>query len=102
MASIGGTPGLSAMKQQISRVSILQSSKTMTALYVIFGFIYTLIGIPIIIFGDGRLTVVGVIYCLGPVWMGILGFIFFVIFGACYNAIAKRLGGVEFELTPKE
>lgn len=74
----------------------------MTALYVIFGFIYTLIGIPMIIFGGGNLSVLGIIYCLGPIWIGILGFIAFVIFGACYNAIAKRLGGVEFELTPRE
>ena len=31
------------MKKQIIRISVLQSSKVMTALYVLFGFIYTLI-----------------------------------------------------------
>jgi len=39
------------MKEQITRISILQSSKIATALYVLLGFIYTLIGIPMLIFG---------------------------------------------------
>jgi hypothetical protein len=39
------------MKKQIVRISILQSAKIMTALYVLMGFIYTVIGIPMTIFG---------------------------------------------------
>ena len=38
------------MKTQIAHVSILQSSKVVVALYVLMGFIYMLIGIPMIIF----------------------------------------------------
>jgi hypothetical protein len=34
------------MKKQITRISILQSSKIATVLYFLVGFIYTLIGIP--------------------------------------------------------
>ena len=70
----------------------------MTAMYVLLGFIYTLIGIPMIIFGSAQLRVMGIIYCLMPIVMGIFGFIFFVIFAAIYNALAKRLGGVEVEI----
>jgi hypothetical protein len=33
-----------------------------------------------------------------PVFMGILGFVFFVIFAAIYNFLAKRLGGFEVEV----
>ncbi|HTV61542.1 MAG TPA: hypothetical protein VMH30_03125 [Verrucomicrobiae bacterium] len=33
-----------------------------------------------------------------PVIMGILGFIFFVIFAAIYNLLAKQFGGVEVEV----
>ena len=86
------------MKKQLIRISILQSSKIMTALYVLMGFIYTLIGIPMIIFGSGQLRIIGIIYLLGPIFMGIIGFIGFVIFAALYNLLAKLLGGVEVEI----
>jgi hypothetical protein len=86
------------MKKQLIRISILQSSKVMTALYVLMGFIYTLVGIPMIIFGGEKLRVMGIIYLLGPIFAGVLGFIFFVIFAAIYNLLAKWLGGVEIEI----
>jgi len=86
------------MKKQLIRISILQSSKIATALYFIMGFIYTLIGIPMIIFGGKQLKIMGVIYLLMPVILAILGFAFFVIFAALYNWLAKRLGGVEVEI----
>jgi len=81
------------MKRQLIRISILQSSKIVTALYVLMGFLYTLAGIPMIIFGGEKLRVMGIIYLLGPIFAGVLGFIFFVIFAAIYNLLAKRLGG---------
>ena len=83
------------MKKQITRISILQSSKIIVALYVLFGFIYTLIGIPLIIFGGKEMMIMGVIYAAMPLIMGILGFIFFALFAAIYNLLAKWLGGVE-------
>jgi len=86
------------MKKQLIRISIIQSSKILTALYVLFGFIYTLIGIPMIIFGTKGVKIVGTIYLFGPVFMGILGFILFVISAAVYNFLAKMLGGFEIEV----
>jgi len=86
------------MKKQLIRISILQSSKIMTALYVLMGFIYTLIGIPMIIFGSNQLRIIGIIYLLGPIIAGVLGFIFFVIFAAIYNVLATWLGGFEVEI----
>ena len=86
------------MKKQLTRISVLQSSKVMTALYVLMGFIYTLIGIPMIIIGGEQLRIMGIIYLLMPVIMGIMGFIFFVIFAAIYNLLAKLLGGFEVEI----
>ena len=86
------------MKKQLIRISILQSSKIMTALYVLMGFIYTLIGLPIIVFGGDKLRIMGIFYLLAPLIMGIFGFIFFVIFAAIYNGLAKFLGGVEVEI----
>ena len=86
------------MKKQLISISILQSSKIMTALYVLMGFIYTLIGIPMIIFGGDKLRIVGIVYLFMPIVSGIFGFIFFVIFAAVYNALAAWLGGVEVEI----
>ena len=86
------------MKKQLVRISILQSSKIMTALYVLMGFIYSLVGIPMIIFGGAKLRIMGIIYILMPILMGIFGFILFVIFAALYNLLAKALGGFEVEI----
>ena len=86
------------MKKQLIRISILQSSKIMTALYVLMGFIYTLIGIPMIIFGNNQVRIIGIFYLLGPVIAGVFGWIFFVIFAAIYNLLAKWLGGFEVEI----
>ena len=86
------------MKKQLSRISILQSSKIATALYVLMGFIYTLIGIPMLIFGGEKLKIVAIIYILMPIIMAIFGFVFFVIFAAIYNLLAKWLGGIEVEV----
>ena len=86
------------MKKQIVRISVIQSSKIMTLLYTLFGFIYTLIGIPMIIFGSSQMKILGIVYLFGPVFMGVLGFIFFAIAGAIYNLAASVVGGFEFEV----
>jgi hypothetical protein len=65
------------MKKQLIRISILQSSKIMTAMYVLMGFIYSLVGIPMIVFGSGQLKIVGIVYLLMPIAMGVFGFVFF-------------------------
>lgn len=86
------------MKKQLIRISVLQSSKIVTALYVLMGCIYTLIGIPMVVFGNSQIRVMGIIYILMPVFMAIFGFIFFVIFAAIYNLLASWLGGIEVEV----
>ena len=86
------------MKKQITRISILQSSKIATILYFILGFLYVLIGIPMIIFGNDQLRIMGIVYCAMPFLMAGIGFIFFVISAALYNLLAKWVGGMEFEV----
>jgi len=88
--------------KQIASISILQSSKICTAIYFLFGCIYTLIGIPMFLFGQHGVKVIGVVYLFGPIFMSVLGFIFFVIFAAVYNALAEWLGGFEFEVKDAE
>lgn len=86
------------MKKQLIRISILQSSKIVTALNVVMGFIYTLIGIPMLMFGGEKMKVMAIIYILMPVIMAIVGFIFFSIFAAIYNLLTKWFGGIEVEV----
>jgi hypothetical protein len=86
------------MKRQLIRISILQSSKILTVLNVLLGFIYSLIGILMIIFGGKQLQIIGIIYLFMPVIMGILGFVFFAVFAALYNLLATWLGGFEIEI----
>lgn len=86
------------MKKQIVRISILQSSKITTILYFLLGLIYLLIGVPMIIFGNDQIRIMGIVYCAMPIVMGVIGFVFFVIFAALYNLIAKWVGGMEFEV----
>jgi hypothetical protein len=87
------------MKKQLTRISIKQSSKIVAALYVIMGLLYTLIGIPMIIFGGEEMKVMGFVYLLMPIIMGVFGYIFFAIFSAIYNGLAQKLGGFEVEVT---
>ena len=87
------------MKKQLTRISIKQSSKIAAALYVIMGLFYTIIGIPMIIFGGEGMKIMGIVYLLMPVIMGVFGYIFFAIFCAIYNGLARKLGGFEVEVT---
>jgi len=90
------------MKKQLTHVSVLQSGKILGALYFIMGFIYTLFGIPMVILGGPQVKVMGYFYAFMPIILGVGGFICFVIFIALYNLLAKRIGGIEFEVTEVE
>jgi hypothetical protein len=91
------------MKKQITRISIIQSSKIVVALYCFLGLFYTLIGIPMVAFGNSRqLKIIGIIYAFGPVWAAVLGFIFFAIGAAIYNLLAGWVGGFEVEVKDVE
>ena len=67
-------------------------------MYAIMGLFYTLIGIPMLIFGEGGMRYAGIAYILMPIIGAVFGFIFVCIFAAIYNVLAKYIGGVEFEL----
>ena len=94
------------MKKQIKSISILQSSKVVGALYAVFGLLYALIGIPLFIValatGNKQLAGVGIMFILMPVFTALAGFVFFAIFAALYNLLARWLGGIEFEVASPE
>ena len=86
------------MKMQLTRISVLQSSKIIIVLNAIMGFIYTLIGVPMILFGNRQFRMMGIVYALMPLIMALVTFIFFTLIASLYNLLAKRLGGIEFEI----
>ncbi|MDP7665558.1 MAG: hypothetical protein QGF98_02395 [Candidatus Poseidoniia archaeon] len=87
------------MKKQIMRISIIQSSKMIVAMYAGFGLIYTFIGILLLLFADDPIwRGFAIFYIFGPIWMGAIGFVFFAVFAALYNFLASQLGGFEIEV----
>ncbi len=86
------------MKKQVVRISILQSSKVAAALYAFMGLFYSLIGIPMILFGNTEIRIMGVIYLFMPILMAGIGFVFFCLFTAIYNLVAGWIGGFEVEV----
>lgn len=88
------------MKQQISRISVLQTSKVVAILYAVLGFITVPFGCILLALRSEDTTnlIVGVIYLLGPIIYGVMGFIFAAIGIAVYNLVASRIGGIEFEI----
>lgn len=94
------------MKKQIKSISVLQSSKIVAALYAVLGLFYALIGIPLLavalMTGNKQLAAMGVMFVLMPVFTALAGFVFFAIFAALYNLLARWLGGIEVEITSAE
>ena len=86
------------MKKQIVRISVLQSSKIIAALYGIMGLLYSIAGLIVLTMTGPEMRTVGIVYLFGPIWMAVLGFVGFTIFAAIYNALAQAIGGVEIEV----
>ncbi|MGH7483950.1 MAG: hypothetical protein ACRELV_17505 [Longimicrobiales bacterium] len=84
------------MTKRIVSFDVLQSAKTLGAMYVLIG----LIAAPFLILagvitGDGASIVMGL---FAPILYGVFGFIFVTITLFFYNVIAGRLGGVQVVL----
>ena len=90
------------MKKQISRISVAQTSKVVAILYVAFSLLYSVIGIPMILFGGSEIKVMGTMYLFMPILAGIFGFIFVALGCWVYNLVAGKFGGVEFEVADLE
>ncbi len=86
------------MKIQLTQIAILQSAKIVTALNAILGLLYTFVGILFIIFGNAQYKIIGGVYLFGPVFTAAFGFLGFCFIGCAYNAMARHLGGVEFQV----
>lgn len=88
--------------QQIESFGVLQTSKVVSAVYFILGLLVVVItAIFAIAARKGPVRYSGglVMLLLAPIFYGLAGFIFTAIFCWLYNAVAKRLGGIEIELS---
>ena len=83
------------MKRRVARISILQSSKIVTLLYVIMGFIYVPVGVGMLIFASGEFRIMGFFYIAMPIVLAGFGFVAFVVGAWLYNVLAKHVGGFE-------
>ena len=86
------------MKIQLAHISILRSTKIVTALNAIIGLGYTLIGLLLILLGPASLRTMGVAYLFGPIFTALFGFLGFCLVSFIYNALSRRLGGIEVEV----
>lgn len=89
--------------RQIKSFGVLQTSKVLGAVYFVFGLLFAAI---MIAFSMARVPQRGhhlrgglFLIVLVPLLYGVAGAIFTAIICGLYNAVAKRLGGIEFELS---
>ena len=97
------------MKTQVTKISVLQTSKVLALVSPIFGLFHAGVGVICIIIavvlianeqreGVG-LLVSGVILFFMPVLMFFMTFIFTALGSLLYNWVAGKAGGIEFEAT---
>ena len=86
------------MKKQIKRISIFQTSKVTAVLYALLGFVYSALGLLMILFGGSGTRILGIVYLFMPIIGSIFGFIFIALSCWVYNRVARRFGGIEFEI----
>ena len=90
------------MRQQITRLSPIQTGKVMAALYGLMGFIF----LPLIFFamrlGPEETRPAGIFLLLAPLAYAAFGFVFIAIGCLLYNFVASFTGGIEVDLEPTE
>ena len=89
------------MKKQITRISVLQTSKVVALFYALISLIYTIIGIFMIALASGPMKFIGMIYVVMPIFMLTVGFLMMLLCCWLYNIVAKWVGGVEVTVEEK-
>lgn len=88
------------MTQRLARIAVLQTSLTVTLLYVVLTAVFAIpIGLIAMVLSSGadRVKALGMLFA--PVLYGVVGFIFTMIGCGLYNLVAKWTGGVAFTIT---
>jgi hypothetical protein len=89
---------MGARMQQIKSFGVMQTAKALAAVYFVIGVIAGVLTALVAIFRlrPGRAVAA---LLLTPVVYTVAGFILIVLFSTIYNAVAKKFGGIEIELS---
>jgi hypothetical protein len=85
--------------RQIKSFAVLQTSKVMGVLYFLLGLLFVVFVVVIVPAPRGHGHRGLFVIALAPAFYGVAGFIFTAIICWLYNAIARRIGGIEFEVS---
>jgi len=85
------------MRKQLRSISVWQTTKVAAVLYFLFGLIYLVFGVFILLFSEEKKGG-GIFFIFMPVIMVVFGSIFVSVGCWLYNKVAKRIGGIEFTL----
>jgi hypothetical protein len=88
------------MKKQVSHFTIFQSSKVLSVLGALTSAIFAFpLGILLILGGDSTRGLQAIVY---PFILLLFMFIFYAVFFAIYNFVARYFGGLEIEFKDVE
>lgn len=85
--------------RQIKSFGVLQTAKVMGAIYFFLGLLLVAIVLVLVPLRPRHLHQSPLLLLVAPVFYGVVGFIVTSIVCGLYNAIAKRIGGIEFEVS---
>ena len=90
------------MKTQITHVSVHQTSRVVGLMYFFLMLLFVPVGIAFIAFvphdpQQPQQRLMGVFFLFAPVLYAVIGYLGFALASLLYNALAKRVGGFEFE-----
>jgi hypothetical protein len=93
------------MTMRISSIGVMQTAKTLAALYALIGIIIGIVAFFVFLFapthsagGGGILTAILALIVI-PIFYAVIGFIAIAIAAWIYNVVAEKTGGVEFTAT---
>jgi hypothetical protein len=85
--------------RQIKSFGVLQTAKIMGAIYFFVGLLLVVLVFVLAPIRPRHIHRSPLLLLAAPVFYGIVGFIVTAIFCGLYNAIASRIGGIEFEIS---
>ena len=88
------------MRQEITRISVIQTSKVIAILYIPFELLLSLLGFWMLVAipMDDKTQLIAIAYLVAPLWYTLIVFVCMLLICWIYNVIAPWFGGIEFEV----
>ncbi|MGH9648817.1 MAG: hypothetical protein ACRD4E_18600 [Bryobacteraceae bacterium] len=84
--------------RQVKSIGVLQTATVMGALYFVFGVIFGVLAALVSIF-TGHFGHAIFLLIVPPIGYAIAGFVLTAIMSAVYNVVAKKIGGIEVDVS---